>query len=242
MNKKPVQAAAKKAAKKAPVKKAAPKAAQAKAPAVHPFFAHLAAAIEQETDGPHGDAVGNAPAYLGLWDGKRGEHENVKIIAIRGGYDPDGNKLGVYDDKMIVCIGDKLSEWRGSTDPGQKYIENPVNSDGCAQLCEGIHYFKTGIHQGKYPAFVQAESFHVNRLNADGEVTQVQFGDFAIHLHSGGAGMDVGAFSAGCQILQCPEGYFGATWDKFYDAITDAMASAEQTLLPYMLISHDGEP
>jgi hypothetical protein len=51
-------------------------------------------------------------------------------------------------------------------------------------------------HQGIHFAFVQAESFHVNRLDASGQVESVEFGEFGIHLHSGGPGVLVDRFSA----------------------------------------------
>ena len=48
--------------------------------------------------------------------------------------------------------------------------------------------------------------------------------------------MNVDHFSAGCQVVWCPEGYFGETWHRFYDPAVAAMRSAGQSLLPYMLV------
>lgn len=175
--------------------------------------------------------------YLKLWEGKRGADAHVKCIGIRGAYEPGGqNKLGVYDDDFVLCIGDTITEWKGSTDPGQYFINNPENPRGCAQLREGTHMFKAGIHRGRWPAFVQAEDFHVNRLDAQGRTRFVDFGEFGIHLHSGGPGMNVDHFSAGCQVIWCPEGYFGETWHRFYDPAVAAMRAAGQSLLPYLLL------
>jgi lysozyme len=177
------------------------------------------------------------PDYLRLWEGKRGADAHVKCIGVRGAYEPGGqNKLGIYDDDFVLCIGDTVTEWKGSTDPGQYYIDNPANPRGCAQLLEGTHMFKPGIHQGRWPAFVQAEDFHVNRLDPHGRTRFVDFGQFGIHLHSGGPGMNVDHFSAGCQVVWSPEGYFGETWHHFYDPALAAMRSAGQSLLPYMLV------
>ena len=178
------------------------------------------------------------PDYLKLWNGKRGADAHVRCIGIRGAYDLGGaNKLGIYDDDLVLCIGNTVTEWKGSTDPGQFYIQHPENPRGCAQLKEGIHMFKVGIHQGRWPAFVQAESFHVNRLDRNGKTESVEFGEFGIHLHSGGPGINVDRFSAGCQIIWSPEGYFGATWHRFFDPAVAAMHQAQQTLMPYMLIN-----
>jgi lysozyme len=172
-----------------------------------------------------------------LWAGKRGADAWVKCIGVRGGYNADRrNSLGIYDDLFVRMIGGELTQWRGSTDPGQYYIDHPVNPRGCAQLWEGIHLFRPGIHQGQYPAFVQAEDFRVNRLDSHGNVQSVDFGEYGIHLHSGGPGEDVNRYSAGCQVIQSPEGYFGATWQRFFVPAAQAMHDHRQGSMPYMLI------
>jgi hypothetical protein len=182
------------------------------------------------------------PDYSQLWQGKRGAEAHVKCIGLRGALDPHGqNQLGVYDDDFVLSIGDAVTEWKGSTDPGQYYIQHPINPQGCAQLKEGIHMFKVGIHQGRYPAFVQAELFHVNRLNASGQVEAVEFGEFGIHLHSGGPGFNVDRFSAGCQVI-ASESYFGQTWHRFFDPAVDVMHQSQQSLMPYMLIDANTLP
>jgi hypothetical protein len=181
--------------------------------------------------------------YLKLWQGKRGAEAHVKCIGIRGAYDLNGpNQLGIYDDDLVLGIGDEVTEWKGSTDPGQFYIQHPLNPQGCAQLKEGIHLFKLGVHQGQFLAFVQAESFHVNRLDRNGDVESVEFGEFGIHLHSGGPGVNVDRFSAGCQVIWSPEGYFGDTWDRFFNPAKEAMNGAGQSLMPYMLMNEDDLP
>jgi len=177
------------------------------------------------------------PNYLNLWNGKRGADAHVKCIGIRGALAPHGaNQLGVYDDDFVLCIGNAVTEWKGSTDPGQFYLQHPENPRGCAQLKEGIHMFKTGPHHQKFLAFVQAESFHVNRLDRDGTIEAVEFGEFGIHLHSGGPGINVDRFSAGCQVIWSPEGYFEKTWHLFFDPAVEAMHEAGQSLMPYMLV------
>jgi hypothetical protein len=176
--------------------------------------------------------------YLRLWSGRRGENEHVKCIGIRGELAPDHVPiLGIYDDVLILMIGNVCTEWKGSTNPGLCYINHPDNPRGCAQLIEGIHMFKPGVHgDQQFPAFVQAEDFHINRLNEKGKVVCDQVGQFGIHLHSGGPGEDVEQYSAGCQIVWSPEGYFGATWHRFFDPAVEAMQDNNQSILPYMLI------
>ncbi|MBV8102624.1 MAG: hypothetical protein JOZ31_26080 [Verrucomicrobia bacterium] len=175
--------------------------------------------------------------YLSLWSGQRGEKEHVKCIGIRGELAPDHVPiLGIYDDVLILMIGDVCTEWKGSTNPGKLYIDHPTNPKGCAQLIEGVHMFKPGIHGGQFPAFVQAEDFPVNRLNEKGQTISHEVGQFGIHLHSGGPGEDVNQYSAGCQIVWSPEGYFGATWHRFFDPASKAMQDNNQSILPYMLV------
>ena len=62
---------------------------------------------------------------------------------------------------------------------------------------------------GKYLCLGQAENVHINRLNPDGTIKEARVcGDFGICIHSGGEGMQTDRFSAGCQIIQNPDGYF----------------------------------
>ena len=181
--------------------------------------------------------------YLRLWSGQRGENEHVKCIGIRGELAPDHVPiLGIYDDVLILLIGNVCTEWKGSTNPGLLYINHPTNPKGCAQLIEGIHMFKPGIHDDQFPAFVQAEDFPVNRLNEKGQVISRETGQFGIHLHSGGPGEDVNQYSAGCQIVWSPEGYFGATWHRFFDPASKAMQDNSQSILPYMLVDATNLP
>jgi len=181
--------------------------------------------------------------YLSLWSGQRGEKEHVKCIGIRGELAPDHVPvLGIYDDVLILMIGNVCTEWKGSTNPGLLFINHPTNPRGCAQLIEGIHMFKPGVHGGRFPAFVQGEDFHINRLDATGKVVSNEVGQFGIHLHSGGPGEDVNQYSAGCQIIWSPEGYFGATWHRFFDPAAKAMQDNNQSILPYMLVDATNLP
>jgi hypothetical protein len=176
--------------------------------------------------------------YQALWSGKRGAAAHVKCIGIRGELAPDHIPiLGIYDDLFILMIGNACTAWKGSTNPGLFFINHPVNPRGCAQLIEGVLMFKPGLHDDdQFPAFVQAEDFHINRLDEKGHVVGHQCGRFGIHLHSGGPGEDVDKYSAGCQIIWSPEGYFGATWHRFFDPAATAMQDNNQSILPYMLI------
>jgi hypothetical protein len=178
--------------------------------------------------------------FLKQFEGTGHEDKRVKILGVRGFYDGlgarDTNDLGIYDDLIVACIGDNTMGFRASTDPGWYYIKHPMNSRGCAILTEGLHLYKIGTHDnGKYPAFVQAESFVVWRLDEQGNKKEKGTAS-DIHIHSGGPGMAVEKFSAGCQVIQSPEGYFGETWLKFFNPLVDAMRTHGQTTVPYRLM------
>lgn len=169
----------------------------------------------------------------------------VRLIGVRGYnllMDGGANQTGIYDDLIVRLIGDELVEFPASTDPGQKWIDHPTNPKGCAQLqCRPSKpwIFRLGIHQpsrGARPALVQAGEFIVNRLDSKGRVSSVDRGDdFGINLHSGGSEYSVGGFSAGCQVIQCPEGAWGDTWRRFFDPIA-AMPGLRGVDIPYVLV------
>lgn len=204
------------------------------------------------------DPVSTAPrdhVYTG--DGRGGDIDRgpfkVALLGIRGFdramalasrdlaevIEEERNAMGVYDDAIVRRIGDELTIWRASTDPGRWYIENPLRSAGCARLREGLWSYRLGPHRGN-PALIQAGPVTVDRLDRRGKVVGSDTGDnddLGIHIHSGGSQYTVGRFSAGCQVVFCPEGAWGKTWHDFFDPIADAMKSANQRALPYLLTS-----
>src|SRR5208283_410635 len=187
----------------------------------------------------------NGVDYLNLWNGQRGAGEHVKCVGIRGGLEPPGkpNRLGIYDDLIVRCMAKDVTMWRASVDPGSYYLSHPIQgTGGAAQLVDGVHVFKPGPHRQHWMAFVQAEPFRINRLDSDGNVIRAENGDFGIHLHGGGAGDEVGVYSAGCQIIHDDTGYFGRTWHNFYDPAITAMAAAGQTTMPYLLVDANTLP
>jgi hypothetical protein len=54
--------------------------------------------------------------------------------------------------------------------------------------------------------------------------------------------VDVNQYSAGCQIIWSPEGYFGTTWHRFFDPAAKAMDDKNQSTLPYMLLDATSLP
>lgn len=176
----------------------------------------------------------------------RGGDHTVRLIGVRGWTEgeSDQNKRGIYDDLFVRIIGTQIDYWKASLDPTPALVQNPINPEGAAQLCPGIHFFAPGIHKGnpEWPCFIQAEDFHVWRLQKTGTPYKTEVGDYGIHIHSGGASNDTGRFSAGCQILWNPDGYWGATWFNFFKPLRDGMKAHCQAILPYMLINAEALP
>ena len=164
----------------------------------------------------------------------------VSLVGIRGANDGTGqqNSFARYDDVILVSIQGKVTQWTASTDPSRALVVPPINQDGAAQLCGGIHLFEQHLMHGKYLCLGQAEDVHINRLDAAGKVIRVVFGQFGICIHSGGDGMDTRRFSAGCQIIQNADGYFqDPTWSRFWLPIRAAMNTLKLPTVPYFLLN-----
>jgi hypothetical protein len=168
---------------------------------------------------------------------------NVFLIGIRAALESSvaQNRTAAYDDIILRYIDGKVDQWTASTDPSWTLVKTPIHTvEYAAQLKEGIHLFCEAELHGKYKAFRQAETVHINRLNHDGTVHHEESGDFGIFIHSGGASKDTGRFSAGCQIIENPDGYFGQpTWDNFRQPISRALSRHNITVFPYLLCDVD---
>jgi len=180
------------------------------------------------------------------WVGQRGADQPIRLMGFRGGLEPIGgaNNVGIsYDDLIIRIIDQQVTFWRASVDPSRYLIAHPVNEDGAAQLCDGIHFFERHLMHAGTPrehwCLGQAEDVHVNRLDKNGFCIDVEFGQFGICIHSGGSvESDTQHFSAGCQILFNPDGYFcDPTWTKFWGPIDAWLQSPDNKdpIVPYML-------
>lgn len=139
---------------------------------------------------------------------------NLNLIGVRAA-DHDSN---AFNDALIVLymVSGRwhLHYFPFTTDPGEHYRENPINSLGTAVLVPG-HYpgcWRIGSHQGKYRALVQCGDVTVYRdenkdasLDTDG--MQTQTGQFGINLHRAGENItsqEVNRWSAGCQVVPSP--------------------------------------
>lgn len=164
---------------------------------------------------------------------------HVRLLGIRGyqqGPDGERNRMGIYDDAIIRCIGEEITIWPASTDPGKYYIMHPMNPHGCAQLQCGLSWFRVGMHLNTHTALVQDSEFTVNRLDKTGVKICQETGWFGINNHSGGPEYQVGKWSAGCQVVQSPECAWGKTWMNYFNPIFAAIDSTGQKRVPYLLV------
>lgn len=137
----------------------------------------------------------------------------LNLVAIRDLDNPDEwNDLLIYfyyDDmnKVHVTYVDEFT-----TDPGLKYLKNPINSSGTAIVVEGWYrkLWKLGKHKGKYDALVQNTPVKVYRdynrdSRFDTNIASIETGMFGINLHHASqynSAEEVGAWSAGCQVIR----------------------------------------
>lgn len=133
---------------------------------------------------------------------------------------------GTFDDALGACWteGDGLWRcqwWPGTTDPGLTYMQQPLNSAGCAILVPGqyLDTWTIDLHAGKYQALCQrAGEVAVYRDNdrdaalALDPATIKTGSDFGINIHAstrreGEQLTTVGRYSAGCQVHASEAGF-----------------------------------
>lgn len=180
--------------------------------------------------------------WASVTDASRLSNSPVRAVGVRGANTPTGgqNSFAHYDDLIFIEIDGVVTTWTASTDPSWALVVHPINPDGAAQLTEGVWLFGPVLmHAGtprEHPAFGQIEHVKVNRLDHAGNIITTQTGQFGIDLHSGGEGMDTGRFSAGCQIIQNPDGYFQQPfWGAFYNPLHAALQRHGLSKFPYLL-------
>ncbi len=134
---------------------------------------------------------------------------NLNIVGVRSA-DRDAD---TFND-VIALLYQKNNQWRidyfpATTDPGGYYRTHSINTKGTAILKPG-HYrscWQIGLHRGKYTALVQRGPMTVYRDNNKDEhldAVNEETGLFGINLHHAsrhGFSMDVGRWSAGCQVI-----------------------------------------
>jgi hypothetical protein len=136
---------------------------------------------------------------------------NLNIFGIRCATDTN-----FFDDLICVAYRNENLEsiveiFQGTTDPGKYWLEHPMNSDGCAILCEGQYksVYKISKHRGKYNALCQRNGKVVVYRDDDKDTKHdldpetEQSGYFGINIHKSNPYVKyVDKYSAGCQVFR----------------------------------------
>ena len=135
---------------------------------------------------------------------------SVNIFAIRceTGTDEFDDIIGIayYDS-----FGDfSLHTFKGTTEPGRFYLNNPLREEGCAIMVENqyLGVYEVGPHgRTGYEACRQAKNIKVYRDNNgnnqhDLDPSTIQEGIFYTNIHHGWDAAKVGKNSAGCIVIQ----------------------------------------
>ena len=157
-------------------------------------------------------------ALQAIWKAKGyawfGAPWDLNVFGIR-----DHAKADTWNDLVGVATvteagTELLYLYEATTDPGLVHLHDPGRPEGTAILAEGQHrgLWRSGLHKGQRPALVQVAPCRVYRDGNRDDVIDLRPGDagilgtYGINLHDGGnAKGGVGAWSAGCQVLKCPD-------------------------------------
>ena len=139
---------------------------------------------------------------------------NVNLIGVRR----DNPGTNEFDDFLVMIYRDKkLKEvcevFPVTTDPGEYWLENPMNPKGTAVLVPGQYRgtWQLGKHQNNYEALVQRKEVKVWRDNNKDKVIDyksfhtISEGYFGINIHRSNPydkSYLVNKWSAGCQVFQ----------------------------------------
>ena len=174
---------------------------------------------------------------------------NVNIVGIRNM--ATGTRVtNKFDDHITVSYKDE-GEWKFhcfecTTDPGDDWMDNPMNSKGCAILVPGQYRgsHKLRSHQGRYLALGQQRSVKVYRdRDKDGHYdfddTTIDEGLFGINIHratkyAGKTSTYVDKWSAGCQVIASND-----NWHAFLDICQTARDKWSNNFTYTLLTSDD---
>lgn len=150
---------------------------------------------------------------------------DVNIIGIRNTVDKNSN---TFND--LICLlymdGDQkvIHQFTATTDAGNKSRTSPLNDKGVATVVPDQYrsVWTFGLHQGKYPALVQAKAISVYRdndknLDLNFDKNSIDVGFFGINCHRANEKFEskqVDGWSAGCQVIASP-----TDWDIFYNTL-----------------------
>lgn len=165
----------------------------------------------------------------------------LNIVGFRNGH----QATNTFDDELSVEYTDDQGQlhtkvFKITTDPGDDYLLNPMNSKGCAILAPGQYTdaYTIGVHKG-YKALTQRLPIKVYRdRNKDLmlDKTKTDEGFFGINIHRASEKTTsklVDKWSAGCQVFADPKEF-----QEFLD-LCDLAASRHGNKFTYTLIELD---
>tara|TARA_R110000824_G_scaffold325529_1_gene512429 strand:+ start:134 stop:742 length:609 start_codon:yes stop_codon:yes gene_type:complete len=156
------------------------------------------------------------------------DNYDVNIIGVRNS-DTNGKVTNKFDDIMTVSYKNEDGEWyyheyNCTTDPGDDWMDNSMNSKGCAVLKPGQYRssHKLRLHGGKYLALGQQNLVTVYRDRNkndkyDFDESTTDTGVFGINIHratkhAGKTSTNIDKWSAGCQVIASND-----DWHAFLD-------------------------
>lgn len=139
---------------------------------------------------------------------------DLNIVGVR----THGRTPGRFDDFVTVFYRANgewiLNVFPATTDPGAYWLDHPLSPLGAAILKEGqyLRCYQIGKHKNRYKALVQRSEVTVIRdFDRDGELDldsgREETGWFGINIHRASLrnrSIDVGRWSAGCQVIADP--------------------------------------
>ena len=152
-----------------------------------------------------------------------GGNYNLNIVGIRN-MEVGERITNKFDDLLTVSYqvdGEwYIEQFKCTTDPGDDWMEKPMNSKGCAILRPGqyLRSHKLRLHQGRYLALGQQNPVTVYRdRNKDGKYDfdekTTESGLFGINIHratkhAGKTSTYVDKWSAGCQVIASNDDWY----------------------------------
>lgn len=173
---------------------------------------------------------------------------NVNIVGVRNSSTLN-DVTNQFDDCMTISYMVNgvwnYNCFKCTTDPGRYWIEDPMNSSGCAILKPGQYRgaYQVGLHKNDYEALCQVKPVEVYRDNdLDDEYdlndATVQRGLFGINIHRatsipGNVSTQIDKWSAGCQVI--------ASYDEYqiFMSICNAAKNIWGNSFTYTLINSD---
>tara|TARA_E500000305_G_C4015623_1_gene235407 strand:+ start:580 stop:1185 length:606 start_codon:yes stop_codon:yes gene_type:complete len=174
---------------------------------------------------------------------------NVNIVGIRN-MEAGERVTNKFDDHITISyMVDNIwyyEVFNCTTDPGDDWMDKPMNSKGCAILKPGQYpkSHKLRLHQGRYLALGQQNNVTVYRdRDRDGEYdfdeSTVDTGLYGINIHratkyAGKTSTYVDKWSAGCQVIASND-----DWHCFLDICQTARDKWSNNFTYTLITSND---